>query len=69
MLFRSVSQSRYGLAEIFIFTSFFIDTANIIVFFVSAEFSDIYLLFLTLIGSSIFKPPWRLNGDRVTGSA
>ena len=36
---------------------------NIRVFFVSAKFSDIYLLFLTLISNSIFKPPWRLNGD------
>lgn len=45
------------------FTSFLIDTANIIVFFDSTKFSDIYLLFLALINSSIFKPPWRLNGD------
>ena len=42
---------------------FFIDTTNIIVFFVSAKFSDIYFLLLTLISNSIFKPPWRLNGD------
>lgn len=48
---------------------FFYYTTNILVFFVSAKFSDTYLLFLTLISNSIFKPPWRLNGDRVTGSA
>lgn len=45
------------------FTSFLIDIANILISFVSAKFSDIYLLFLTLIIISIFKPPWRLNGD------
>lgn len=42
---------------------FFIDTTNILVFFDSAKFSDICLKHLTLISNSIFKPPWRLNGD------
>lgn len=42
---------------------FFIDVTNIIAFFVSAKFSDVYLKLLTFISNSIFKPPWRLNGD------
>ena len=45
------------------FTSFLIDTTNIIDFFDSCKFSDICLKLLTFISNSIFKPPWRLNGD------
>jgi hypothetical protein len=48
---------------------FFIDTTNILVFFVSAKFYGICLKLLTLINIGIFKPPWRLNGDGVTEGA
>ena len=35
----------------------------------SVKFSVIYLKLLTFISNSIFKPPWRLNGDGVTEGA
>jgi hypothetical protein len=48
---------------VFIFISFLIDTTNIIDFFDFHNFFDIYFSGLTPINNSIFKPPWRLNGD------
>ena len=47
----------------FLLPLFFYYTTNILVFFVSAIFSDIFLKLLTFINDSIFKPAWRLNAD------
>ena len=45
------------------FTSFLIDTTNIIVFFDSTKFSVICLKLLTFISNSIFKHARRLSAD------
>ena len=61
---------RIFVLVINIFTSlFFYYTTNIRVFFDSTKFSDICLKLLTFISDSIFKPPWRLNGDGVIEGA